>query len=513
MEKQQIVDYIDNCYREHGPFGDRSLEYIGLIIKEGLFEGIKEYRRLSRGTDERELASDHSENSLFSEIVRYAKIYDFSRRLAPDGREYTRIVFAPYKSILLSEELFAELMTKCGLSSRKAVITGLMEYYDKIGFTGQSPLLKMGLEFSPDRELIETKLYFALRSYDDRNDSVGRRFRYEECRPIVKKSLELLGMASCDEEFHEISIRMEELGYYPVFTGINFSDTYAEMKVYYETCLPDYSGDNVLEAENALCSLMMNDAGWWKELNRSYIDRDLFLDCVSYSVIGYQSKDEVSISGGIWKPYYLVGSDDLRKNRQIDRYDFDREEQAVMDPEDYRCVLLVDEKDTPVGIMSKAEAHRTGRLHRAFSVFLYDENGNMLLQKRAAGKYHSPGLWTNACCSHPLTDRIGEEAEIRLKEELGISCRDLEEIFTFSYKAYVGNGLTENETDHVFIGQFSGETVPNPEETEEVCAVSLSDLRKSIKEDPERYTAWFLLAADRVIDHLMEKRGSGFENN
>src|SRR5690349_17552900 len=126
------------------------------------------------------------------------------------------------------------------------------------------------------------------------------------------------------------------------------------------------------------------------------------------------------------------------------------------------AVVLVNPDDTPIGTLSKLEAHRTGQLHRAFSVFIRDSNGRILLQRRANGKYHSGGLWTNACCGHPRPDeQTRVAAERRLEEEMGIRC-DLSRVNTFTYFADLDNGLVEHELDHVFIGTFSGDPSPDP---------------------------------------------------
>src|SRR5574343_481404 len=130
-------------------------------------------------------------------------------------------------------------------------------------------------------------------------------------------------------------------------------------------------------------------------------------------------------------------------------------------------VVLVSENDAVLGLMEKMQAHENGILHRAFSVFLFNKNGDMLLQKRASEKYHSPEQWTNACCSHPRAEETYlQAAKRRIKEELGIDC-DLEEKFWFIYKADVGQNLWEHELDHVFTGIYEGDFNLNPEEVAE----------------------------------------------
>src|SRR5690606_6965247 len=154
-------------------------------------------------------------------------------------------------------------------------------------------------------------------------------------------------------------------------------------------------------------------------------------------------------------------------------------------------VILVDEKDNAIGTMEKMEAHRKGMLHRAFSVMLFDRSGKVLLQKRAKTKYHSSGLWTNACCSHPLPGETLEEAtRRRLREEMGI---DLQPEFSYSfiYKAQLDDDLYEHEFDHVFTGTFSDSPEVNKHEVEDWKYVELSWLKEDMAENPDRYTEWF----------------------
>jgi isopentenyl-diphosphate delta-isomerase len=154
-------------------------------------------------------------------------------------------------------------------------------------------------------------------------------------------------------------------------------------------------------------------------------------------------------------------------------------------------VVLVNSEDTVLGLMEKQQAHINGLLHRAFSVFLFNDKGEMLLQKRASEKYHSPSQWTNAVCSHP---RDGESylngAQRRLKEELGIET-ELSEKFNFIYKADVGCGLWEHELDYVFTGTYSADFNLNHNEVEEVRYISMKDLDQEISDYPERFTEWF----------------------
>src|SRR5687768_14206462 len=129
-------------------------------------------------------------------------------------------------------------------------------------------------------------------------------------------------------------------------------------------------------------------------------------------------------------------------------------------------VILVNEQDEPVGTMEKLEAHQKGLLHRAFSVFVVNKNGEMLLQQRAQDKYHSGGLWTNTCCSHPLPgENVLDASHRRLMEEMGFDC-PLREIFSFTYRAEFDNGLTEHEFDHVFFGEYDGEVIPDTAEVQ-----------------------------------------------
>jgi len=165
-------------------------------------------------------------------------------------------------------------------------------------------------------------------------------------------------------------------------------------------------------------------------------------------------------------------------------------------------VILVDEHDQPVGTMEKLEAHQKALLHRAFSVFIFNDKGEMLLQKRAAGKYHSPGLWTNACCSHPKPgeDTLASAAK-RLQEEMGFTT-PLEKAFDFTYQAPFDNGLTEFEFDHVLIGKYSGEISPEPAEVAEFCFKAMADIRKSMQATAHLYTVWFNLAFPKVEGYI-----------
>jgi len=154
-------------------------------------------------------------------------------------------------------------------------------------------------------------------------------------------------------------------------------------------------------------------------------------------------------------------------------------------------VILVNEKDDQLGLMGKMEAHQKAVLHRAFSVFVFNQKGELLLQQRAHDKYHSPGLWTNTCCSH---QRDGESNLVagkrRLEEEMGFSC-DLEELFWFVYKASFDNGLTEHELDHVMIGYFDEDPKINKDEAASFKWMLLEDVKSDIEMHPELYTEWF----------------------
>ena len=154
-------------------------------------------------------------------------------------------------------------------------------------------------------------------------------------------------------------------------------------------------------------------------------------------------------------------------------------------------IILVDEQDNPVGAGEKMDVHRKGLLHRAFSILIYNSKCEILLQRRAASKYHCPGLWTNTCCSHP---RPGEEliaaAQRRLKEEMGIDVPVKETGQEFIYKVRVGE-LTEHEYDHILCGNFDGEPILNPEEADDWKWISLKELGGDAMAFPEKYTPWF----------------------
>ena len=161
-------------------------------------------------------------------------------------------------------------------------------------------------------------------------------------------------------------------------------------------------------------------------------------------------------------------------------------------------VILVNEHDDMVGTMDKMEVHRQGLLHRAFSIFIFNSKGEMLIQQRAIEKYHSGGLWTNACCSHPAPGEATQDAaERRLKEELGFETR-IEKIFDFIYKAEFDNGLTEHEFDHVFAGEYEGQIKMNPKEVKDVCYKEISEIRSMLQTHPQKFTAWFHIAFPKI---------------
>lgn len=161
-------------------------------------------------------------------------------------------------------------------------------------------------------------------------------------------------------------------------------------------------------------------------------------------------------------------------------------------------VILVNECDEAIGTMEKMEAHRKALLHRAFSVFIFNDKGEMLLQQRAEDKYHSPGLWTNACCSHPFPgEDISKAAKRRLQEELGFTV-ELQHAFNFTYKASFSNGLTEHEYDHVFVGKYDGPVNADSTEIKDHRFVDLTELNKMMNDDPSAFTSWFLIALPKL---------------
>ncbi|SHI02852.1 isopentenyl-diphosphate delta-isomerase [Chryseolinea serpens] len=160
-------------------------------------------------------------------------------------------------------------------------------------------------------------------------------------------------------------------------------------------------------------------------------------------------------------------------------------------------VILVDERDNEFGTMDKMEAHIKGALHRAFSVLLFNSKGEILLQKRSAFKYHSAGLWTNTCCSHPKPGETMETAiKRRLMEEMGIDLQP-EYLFKFIYHVELSNNLIEHELDHVYIGQFNGEPIINSVEVERWKYAEPAAVKKDMLQNPEAYTYWFSLILNR----------------
>ena len=162
-------------------------------------------------------------------------------------------------------------------------------------------------------------------------------------------------------------------------------------------------------------------------------------------------------------------------------------------------VILVDKNDNPVGVEEKLKAHQNGgKLHRAFSILVFNSKGELLIQRRAFTKYHCPGIWANTCCSHPRPNEETERAaHRRLKEECGFDT-ELKEKFSFIYEAHFDNGLTEKELDHVFIGYYDGEVNPNPEEIDEMKWIGMEELKKDVKENPDKYAPWFKIILQKI---------------
>ena len=157
-------------------------------------------------------------------------------------------------------------------------------------------------------------------------------------------------------------------------------------------------------------------------------------------------------------------------------------------------VILVTEIDEPIGTMEKMQAHKDGLLHRAFSIFIFDTQGRMLLQQRAMDKYHGAQLWSNACCSHPYPGERTEEAALRrLKEEMGFTA-PLHKLFEFVYRAEVENNLIEHEYDHVFTGIYEGIIKTNKKEVADYCYEDMEEIKWALREQPGKFTSWFKIA-------------------
>ena len=165
-------------------------------------------------------------------------------------------------------------------------------------------------------------------------------------------------------------------------------------------------------------------------------------------------------------------------------------------------VILVNENDEQIGLMNKMEAHEKAVLHRAFSVFVFNNKNELMLQQRAAHKYHSPLLWTNTCCSHQRNGETNLEAgKRRLQEEMGFEC-DLKEVTSFIYKASFDNGLTEHELDHIMIGYFNDAPIINKDEVEAYKWMTLEDVKNDMITNPSLYTEWFKIIFANYYSHI-----------
>ena len=165
-------------------------------------------------------------------------------------------------------------------------------------------------------------------------------------------------------------------------------------------------------------------------------------------------------------------------------------------------VILVNENDVQIGLMPKLEAHEKAVLHRAFSVFVFNSKNELMLQQRALHKYHSPGLWTNTCCSHQRDGESNIEAGTRrLQEEMGF-VTDLEETTSFIYKAPFDNGLTEHELDHIMVGHYEESPEISKDEVADWKWMPLEDVKTDIKDNPQEYTAWFKIIFEKFYEHI-----------
>lgn len=161
-------------------------------------------------------------------------------------------------------------------------------------------------------------------------------------------------------------------------------------------------------------------------------------------------------------------------------------------------VILVNEQDQAIGTCEKLEAHQQGLLHRAFSIFIFNSRGRLLLQQRAVGKYHSGGLWANTCCSHPRPGETLEDAAYRrLQEEMGFQT-ELSPLFSFLYRAELDKGLIEHELDHVFTGIYEGEVLPNNEEAMEHSYMDMVQLEEALEQFPDKFTVWLRIAFPKI---------------
>ncbi len=168
-------------------------------------------------------------------------------------------------------------------------------------------------------------------------------------------------------------------------------------------------------------------------------------------------------------------------------------------------VILADKNNRKVGIEEKIKAHQEGKLHRAFSIFIFNSKKDLLIQQRAKTKYHSAGLWSNTVCSHPRPGETYQQAaHRRLKEEMGFDCK-LKKVFCFIYKTDFQNSLIENEYDCVFTGKFDGKPKPNAQEIMDSKWVSIEELKQDIIKNSDKYSVWLKIALEKIkSNHIKE---------
>lgn len=494
MDSLQIEQELKKHIQEYGPNGDESLEYYGLIVQDHVCYSTKIYRRASKNINEEALINEYKKTLFFNEIVKYAKIYDFSQRWDEQGNSFIRLVFAPYKDVVSRNESFHELISLCHLNDYETFFKNLTDYYEYTHFTGESALLKMGIELDSEGNVLESKAYFALRSFDHKCDHVGCRYPYSKIHALVDESLRLLGMREETERFNQISDCMEKNDYYPVFTGINFSKDYVEMKVYYETCLVNYDEKTILEAENSVCEVVFGDKAFLESMHADVIQNKAFLDCISFSVIKKFDGKRVEL----WKPYYLLLDDALIKARMLDRCCFEKHEQNEIDSDDYIEVLTVTDEDQPLYYTSLKQAEQKSLMFRCFSVILTDENGHMIT--RTIRSKNDEKLYAEICSGYAMTSFVIEEAEQKLFDDYAIRVH-LKQLKTLKHEEKCVDGKQRFKLIHVLVGNYNCSELNLSVQTA-LEIIKMEELLEKIENCPECITSHFAAILSNINTNI-----------
>ena len=301
MNVSDVFRELEDVINKYGTSGDRTFEYYGISVDNGQTVGSKLYRRLSDIVDENELSSNAFKFKRIKELIEYVTIYDFSSRKDNSGRTVYRIVFAPNKSVTENMKEFSRLLEICSSEQYSELLRNIFKCYNRYFVSGRSPLLKCGIEFNEQCDVVDMKIYFSLKRYDKRNDEYGRRYRYEDCRELLEAIMQSLGMSSFIDDFSRIAAETEASEYFPFFIGINLSAERVELKIYYDAVYSDFSAEHMLESGIKLIKTAFADnSSEYEELCKTLSDENIYPEISAYS----HCVPSEANPAGIWRIYF-----------------------------------------------------------------------------------------------------------------------------------------------------------------------------------------------------------------